>query len=70
MARVLTKATLYKIKDKVAKINQATQDVIRGLYLTYCLGSRLNSLKASSTSLRELAILASFLTKIWPFSKK
>ena len=37
------KAKLYKIEDKVVKINQAIHDVLRGLYLTYCFGSRLNS---------------------------
>ena len=52
------KATLYKIEDKVAKINHAIHDVIPGLYVTYCLSSRLNSPKASSTSLGGLAILA------------
>ena len=43
MARVLTEANLYKIEDKVVKINQAIHDVLCGLYFTYCLGSRLNS---------------------------
>ena len=52
------KATLYKMGDKVVKINQAIHDVLRGLYFTYCLDSRLNSLWASSTSLGGLAILA------------
>ena len=52
------KAKLYKIEDKVVQINQAVHDVLRGLYFTYCLGSRLNSPKASSTSLGGLAILA------------
>ena len=52
------KATLYKIEDKVVKINQAIHNVARGLYFTYCLSSRLNSWRASSTSLEELAILA------------
>ena len=37
------KAKLYKKKDKVLKINQAIHDVLRGLYFTYCFGSRLNS---------------------------
>ena len=37
------KATLYKIVDKVVKINQAIHDVHRGLYPTYCLDSSLNS---------------------------
>ena len=44
-------------------MNQAIHDVLPGLYFTYCLGSRLNSRKASSTSLGDLAILAYFLTK-------
>ena len=37
------KAKLYKIEDKVVKLNQAIHDVLRGLYFTFCLGSRLNS---------------------------
>ena len=37
------KAKLYKIEDKVVKINQAIHNFIRGLHFTYCLGSRLNS---------------------------
>ena len=52
------KAKLYKIEDKVVKINQAIHCDLRGLYFTYCLCSRLNSSKALSTSLRVLAILA------------
>ena len=36
------KATLSKMEDKVAKINQAIHDVIRGLYFLYCFDSRLN----------------------------
>ena len=44
------------MEDKVVKINQAIHDVLRGLYFTYCLDSRLNSPGASSTSLKELAI--------------
>ena len=52
------KAKLYKIGDKVVKINPAIHAVVPGLYFTYCLDSRLNSLEASSTSLRGLAILA------------
>ena len=63
------KATLYTIEGKVVKINQAIHDVVRGLYFTYCLGSRPNSPKASNTSLGGLAILAQFSTKICPFSK-
>ena len=63
------KATLYKIEDKVAKINRAIHDVPGGLYFAYCLGSRLNSPKALSTSLEGLAILANFSTKTCPFSK-
>ena len=46
------------MEDKVVEINQAIHDVLRGLYFTYCLGSRLNSPKASSTSLGGFAILA------------
>ena len=37
------KAKLYKKEDKVVQINQAVHVVLRGLYFTYCLGSRLNS---------------------------
>ena len=37
------KAKLYKIDDKVVKINQAINNLFRGLYFTYCFGSRLNS---------------------------
>ena len=37
------KAKLYKKEDKVVKTNQAIHDVLRGLYFTYCLDSRLNS---------------------------
>ena len=33
------------MEDKVVKINQAIHDVLRGLYFTYCLNSRLNSPK-------------------------
>ena len=29
------KAKLYKIEEKVVKINQAIHDVLRGLYFTY-----------------------------------
>ena len=36
------KARLYRLEDKVVKINQAIQDVFRGLYFTYCLDSRFN----------------------------
>ena len=43
MARVLTRRNYINIEDKVVKINQAIHDVFRGLYVTYCLGSRLNS---------------------------
>ena len=64
------KATLKKIVDKVAKINQAIHDVFRGLYFTYWFGSRLNSRKASSTSLGGLAIFTYFSTKICPLPKK
>ena len=63
------KAKLYKIGDKVVKINQAIHDVLPGLYFTYCLGSRLNSSEASSTSLGGWAILAYFLTKTCPLSE-
>ena len=57
------------MEDKVVKINQAIHDVVRGLYFTYCLGSRLNSPEASSTSLGGLAIFAQFSTKTCPLSK-
>ena len=57
------------MKDKAVKINQTIHDVLRGLYFTYCTGSRLNFSQASSTSLGGLAILAQFSTKICPFSK-
>ena len=63
------KATLYKIEGKVVKINQAIHDVFRGLYFTYCLGSRLNSPKASNTSLGGLAILAQLPTQNLAFFK-
>ena len=36
------KGMLYRIEDKVAKINQVIHNVLRGLYLSYCLDSRLN----------------------------
>ena len=52
------KAKLYKIDDKVVKINEAIHDVLRGLYFTYSFDSRLNSPWVSSTSLRGMAILA------------
>ena len=39
------KAKLQKIEDKVLKINQAIDDVLRGLYFTYCLDSRLKFFK-------------------------
>ena len=58
MARVLTRRNYRKKEDKVVKNNQAIQNVLRGLYFTYCLGSRLNSPETSSTSLGGLAILA------------
>ena len=37
------KAKLGKFDDKVVKINQAIHDVLRGLYFTDCLDSRLKS---------------------------
>ena len=31
------KAKLYKLEDKVLKINEANHHVLRGLYFTYCI---------------------------------
>ena len=63
------KAKLYKIEDKVVKINQTIHDVLRGLYFTYCFDWRLNFFYASRTSLGSLTILAQFSTKTCPLSK-
>ena len=54
------KAILYNIMDKLGKIKQAMLDVLRRLYLPYCLGSTLPSLLASRTSLGATAFLAKF----------
>ena len=47
---------IIEMEEKFAKIDQAIQDVLRGLNFTYCFDSRLNSPWASSTSFRGLAI--------------
>ena len=60
------KAKLYKIEDKVVKINQAIHDVLRGLYFTYCFASRLNSPQDSSTSLRGYGHFGLIFDQILP----
>ena len=64
------KATLYKKEDKVAKINQAIHDVLRCLCFTYCLDSRLNFSKASSTSLEGFGHFGLIFDQNLPFFKK
>ena len=64
------KATLYKREDKVVKINGAIHNVLRGLYFTYCLDSRLNSEKAWSTSLGEFGLFGLIFDQNLPFLKK
>ena len=64
------KATLYKIEDKVAKINQAIHDVSRGLYLTYSFGSRLKSLIGSEYEPQGTGHFGLFFDTNLPLSKK
>ena len=51
-------AILYKIVDELGRIKQAMHDVLRGLYLPYCLESRLTSPLALRRSLGATANLA------------
>ena len=53
------KGTLYKIGDKVVKINKAIHHVLRGLYFTYCV------LVQGSTPHR-LRVRASGVWPFWP----
>ena len=52
------KAILHKIVYVLGKIKQAMHNVLRGVYVPYCRGSRLILPSAARTRLGAMAILA------------
>ena len=67
---MLTRRHYIKIEDKVVKINQAIQDVLRGLYFTYCLSSRLNLPDGFEYEPRGIGHFGLIFDQNLPFFKK